>query len=330
MKAVVVRRTGDASVLQLEDVDDPTPGAGEAVVRIDAAGVNFIEVYQRRGLYPRPLPFTPGTEGAGEVISVGEGVQDLAPGDKVVSESFRGTYAELSVAPADRLVRVPAGVSTQAAAAVMLQGLTAHYLTTSTYALERGTWCVVHAGAGGVGLLLCQLASRSGAHAIATASTDEKRALAREAGADLAVSYEEFVAEARRRTGGRGVSVVYDSVGQSTFNNSLDALAPRGMMVSFGQSSGPVGPIDPLVLSRKGSLFLTRPTLAHYVATRVELLARAGDVFRWVDEGAMTVRIDRVVPLAEAAQAHLALERRETTGKVLLSPVREVPGRAAR
>jgi NADPH:quinone reductase len=322
MKAVVVRRTGDASVLRLEDVDDPTPGAGEAVVRIAAAGVNFIDVYQRRGLYPRPLPFTPGTEGAGEVVAVGEGVQDLSPGDHVVSESFRGTYAELTVAPADRLVRVPAGVSAELAAAVMLQGLTAHYLTTSTYALGRGTWCVVHAGAGGVGLLLCQLGSRNGAHVIATASTEEKRALARGAGAEHAVSYEEFVTEARRHTVGRGVSVVYDSVGQSTFNNSLDALAPRGMLVSFGQSSGPVGPIDPLLLSRKGSLFLTRPTLAHYVATREELLARAGDVFRWVDEGAITVRVDRSVPLADAEQAHLALERRETTGRVLLAPTR--------
>ena len=322
MKAVVVRRTGDASVLRLEDVDDPTPGAGEAVVRIEASGVNFIDVYQRRGLYARPLPFTPGMEGAGEVVAVGEGVRDLAPGDKVVSESFRGTYAELSVAPADRLVRVPAGVSTELAAAVMLQGLTAHYLTTATYALGRGTWCVVHAGAGGVGLLLCQLGSRNGAHVIATASTEDKRALACGAGAEHAVSYEEFVTEARRHTVGRGVSVVYDSVGQSTFSNSLDALAPRGMMVSFGQSSGPVAPIDPLVLSRKGSLYLTRPTLAHYVATREELVARAGDVFRWVEEGAITVRIDRVVPLADAEQAHLALERRETTGKVLLAPTR--------
>jgi NADPH:quinone reductase len=322
MQAVVVRRTGDASVLQLEDIVDPRPGAGEAVVRIEAAGVNFIEVYQRRGLYPRPLPFTPGTEGAGEVVAVGDGVRDVRPGDKVVSESFLGTYAELAVAPADRLVRIPSGLSSETVAAVMLQGLTAHYLTTSTYALGRGNWCVVHAAAGGVGHLLCQVASRRGAHVIATASTDEKRALAREAGAEHAVSYEEVVAEARRLTGGRGVPVVYDSVGQATFNNSLDTLAPRGMLVSFGQSSGPVGPIDPLVLSRKGSLFLTRPTLAHYVATREELLARTRDVFQWVEEGAITVRIDRVVPLAQAEQAHRALERRETTGKVLLVPAR--------
>lgn len=322
MRAIVVPRTGDASVLQIEDVDDPKPGAGEAVVRIDAAGVNFIDVYQRRGLYPRPLPFTPGSEGAGRVVAVGDGVRDVAVGDTVVSESLRGSYAELTVAPADRLVRVPARVSTEVAAAVLLQGLTAHYLTTSTYALGRGMWCVVHAAAGGVGLLLCQIASRRGAHVIATASTDDKRALARDAGAEHTVSYEDVVSETRRLTSGRGVDVVYDSVGQSTFNNSLDALAPRGMLVSFGQSSGPVPPLDPLVLSRKGSLFLTRPTLAHYVATREELLARTREVFQWVEEGAISVRIDRVVPLAQAARAHQALENRETTGKVLLAPAR--------
>ena len=320
MNAVVVRRTGDASVLQLEEVDDPTPGAGEAVVRIEAAGVNFIEVYQRRGLYPRPMPFTPGSEGAGEVVAVGEGVRDVVPGDKVVSESFRATYTDLAVAPADRLVRIPARVSSDVAAAVMLQGLTAHYLTTSTYPLERGNWCVVHAAAGGVGLLLCQLASRRGAHVIATASTNEKRGLARDAGAEHAVPYEDFVSETRRLTGGRGAHVVYDSVGQSTFNDSLDALAPRGMLVSFGQSSGPVAPLDPLVLSRKGSLFLTRPTLAHYVATREELLARSRDVFQWVEERTLDVRIDRVVPLNKVQDAHRALENRETTGKVLLAP----------
>lgn len=322
MQAVVVGRTGDAGVLQVEEVEDAKPGAGEAVVRVEAAGVNFIDVYQRRGLYPRPLPFTPGSEGAGQVVTVGEGVRDVAPGDRVVSESFRGSYAELAVAPADRLVRMPARVSTEVAAAVLLQGLTAHYLTTSTYAVERGTWCVVHAAAGGVGLLLCQIASRRGAHVIATASTDAKRALARAAGAHHAVSYGEFVAEARRLSGGRGVHVVYDSVGQSTFNDSLEALAPRGMLVSFGQSSGPVAPLDPLVLSRKGSLFLTRPTLAHYVATREELLARSRDVFQWVEEGVLDVRIDRVVPLAKVQEAHRALENRETTGKVLVAPGR--------
>ena len=320
MKAIVVHRTGDASVLQLEDVDDPTPGPGEAVVRIEAAGVNFIDVYQRTGLYTRPLPFTPGSEGAGEVVEIGDDVAHVKPGDRVVSESFRGTYAELAIAPAERLVAIPASVSTQVAAAVMLQGLTAHYLTTSTYPLKKGDWCVVHAAAGGVGLLLCQLGKRLGAHVIATASSNEKQAAARAAGAEYAVSYDAMLGEVKRQTNGRGVQVVYDSVGRSTFGDSLDALAPRGMLVSFGQSSGPVGPIDPLLLSRKGSLFLTRPTLAHYVPTRDELLARASALFGWVEGGAIEVRIDRTVPLARAAEAHRALESRETSGKVLLVP----------
>lgn len=320
MKAIVVRRTGDAGVLLVEDVDDPKPGPGEALVRIEAAGVNFIEVYQRTGLYARPLPFTPGSEGAGEVVAVGDGVTQVAVGDRVASASFLGTYAELAVAPADHLVRIPGGVSTDVAAAVILQGLTAHYLTTSTYALKAGDWCVVHAAAGGVGLLLCQLGRKKGAHVIGTASTSDKQASARAAGAEHAMSYSAFLAEAKRLTGGRGVQVVYDSVGQSTFGDSLDALAPRGMMVSFGQSSGPVSPIDPLVLSRKGSLFLTRPTLAHYVPTREELVARSTEVFRWVEEGTLDVRIDRAIPLAQAAEAHRALESRQTSGKVLLKP----------
>lgn len=319
MKAIVVRRTGDASVLQLEDVDEPRPGPGEALVRVGAAGVNFIEVYQRTGLYQRPLPFTPGSEGAGEVVAVGEGVTEVSIGDRVVSESFRGTYAELAAAPAERLVPIPARLSTDVAAAVMLQGLTAHYLTTSTYALQAGDWCVVHAAAGGVGLLLCQLGARKGAHVIATASSSEKQARARAAGAEHVVSYADFVGEVKKLTGGRGAHVVYDSVGKTTFSDSLDALAPRGMLVSFGQSSGAVGPIDPLVLSRKGSLFLTRPTLAHYVPTREELVARAEELFRWVEEGTIDVRIDRMIPLANAAEAHRALESRVTSGKVLLT-----------
>jgi NADPH2:quinone reductase len=320
VKAILVRRTGDASVLRLEGVDDPVPGPGEAVVRIAAAGVNFIDVYQRTGLYARPLPFTPGSEGAGEVVAVGDGVTHVRTGDRVVSESMRGTYAELAVAPADRLVRIPAAVSTDVAAAVMLQGLTAHYLTTSTYPLAAGDWCVVHAAAGGVGLLLCQLGAKKGAHVIGTASTSEKQARAREAGAEHAIGYAGFVAEVKRLTGGRGAQVVYDSVGKTTFNDSLDALAPRGMLVSFGQSSGAVGPIDPLVLSRKGSLFLTRPTLAHYVPTREELVARSDEVFGWVEGGAIDVRIDRTFPLAEASEAHRALESRQTSGKVLVKP----------
>ena len=320
MKAIVVRQTGDASVLRLEEVDAPRAGPGEALVRVEAAGVNFIEVYQRTGLYARPLPFTPGSEAAGEVIAVGDGVSEVAVGDRVVSESFRGTYSEHAIAPAERLVRIPAAVSTEVAAAVMLQGLTAQYLTTSTYALASGEWCVVHAAAGGVGLLLCQLGARRGAHVIATASTVQKQARAKAAGAEHAIGYADFVKEVKRLTGGRGVQVVYDSVGQSTFTDSLDALAPRGMLVSFGQSSGAVGPIDPLVLSRKGSLFLTRPTLAHYVPTREELVARSRELFEWVEQGAIDVRIDRTVPLANAAEAHEALERRQTSGKVLLKP----------
>ena len=320
MKAIVVRRAGDASVLQLEEVDDPKPGPGEALVRIEAAGVNFIDVYQRTGLYARPLPFTPGSEGAGTVAAIGDGVPELRVGDRVVSESFRGSYAELAIAPAERLVRIPDRVATDVAAAVMLQGLTAHYLTTSTYALKAGDWCVVQAAAGGVGLLLCQLGAMRRAHVIGTASTAEKQASAREAGAEHAVGYAELLPEVKRLTGGRGVQVVYDSVGQSTFNVSLDALAPRGMLVSFGQSSGAVPPMDPLVLSRKGSLFLTRPTLAHYVPTREELVARSNELFRWVEEGTIDVRIDRRVPLGAAADAHRALESRQTSGKVLLEP----------
>jgi NADPH:quinone reductase len=320
VKAVVVRRVGDASVLQLEEMADPTPGAGEALVRIDAIGVNFIEVYQRTGFYARPLPFTPGSEGAGEVIAIGDGVSEVAVGDRVASESLRGSYAELAVAPAHRLVRLPASLATDVAAAAMLQGLTAHYLTTSTHALRAGEWCVIHAAAGGVGLLLCQLGSKRGAHVIGTASTAGKQALARAAGAEYAVPYPEMLNEVKRLTHGRGVQVVYDSVGQSTVNDSLDALAPRGMLVAFGQSSGPIPPLDPLVLSRKGSLFFTRPMLAHYVATREELLARSTDLFRWIEDRAMHVRIDRTFSLADAADAHRALEGRATSGKLVLKP----------
>lgn len=319
MKAIRVHETGGVEVLRLDDVSEPAPGAGEALVRLHAAGVNFIEIYQRRGLYPRPMPFTPGTEGAGEVVAIGPGVTQVGVGDRVVSEGFRGTYAELAIAPADRLVRIPDSLSFELAAALMLQGLTAHYLTSSTYALRADDWCVVHAAAGGVGLLLCQMGARIGAHVIGTASTPSKLALARAAGAEHAVPYAELLHEVKRLTVGRGVRVVYDSVGQSTFTDSLDALAPRGMLVSFGQSSGPVPPLDPLVLSRKGSLFLTRPTLAHYVASRDELVARARDLFTAMDAGHLRVRIDRTFPLPQAGDAHRALEGRETAGKILLT-----------
>jgi NADPH:quinone reductase len=322
MRAIRVHETGGPEALRLADAEEPRPGPGEAVVRLDAVGVNFIEVYQRKGLYALPLPFTPGAEGAGTVVAVGDGVTSVRVGERVASETLKAAYAELAVARAERLVSLPDGVDTRTGAAVMLQGLTAHYLATSTAPLAKGDWCVVHAGAGGVGLLLTQIATRLGARVIATVSTAEKEALAREAGAEHVVRYTErdFAAEARRLTDGRGVRVVYDSVGRTTFDASLDALAVRGTMVLFGQSSGPVPPFDPQVLNRKGSLYLTRPTLAHYVATRDELAARAGELLGWVADGSLRVRVGAEFPLGDAAEAHRALEARATTGKVLLIP----------
>ena len=322
MKAIRVSRTGGPETLQPEDVPDPIPGPGEAVVRLEAIGVNFIEIYHRRGLYSSQLPFTPGTEGAGTVVRVGSDVTGLRPGDRVASVNLLGSYAELARAPAERLVLLPEAVDTRTAAAAMLQGLTAHYLATSTYPLKSGDWCLIHAAAGGVGLLLCQIARNRGARIIGTVSTPEKAELARAAGAHEVVLYtqQDFVSEARRVTAGRGVSVVYDSVGKTTFEGSLNSLAPRGMLVLFGQSSGPVPPVDPQLLNSKGSLFLTRPTVTHYSATKEELGARASDLFQWVMAGALKVRVDRTFPLAQAAEAHRALEGRGTTGKVLLIP----------
>jgi NADPH2:quinone reductase len=322
VKAIRIQRTGDADVLQLAEVPDPAPAAGQVLVRLEAIGVNFIETYQRRGWYPVALPHTPGTEGAGTVVALGAGVTGLRPGDRVASVDFAGSYAELAVAAADRVVPVPAGVGSAQAAALILQGMTAHYLTTSTYPLSPGDRCLIHAAAGGTGQLLCQIAKRRGADVIGTASTPAKAALATAAGADAVIIYtqQDFVAETKRLTGGRGASVVYDSVGKDTFERSLDALAPRGMLVLFGQSSGRVGPFDPQVLNQKGSLFLTRPTLGHYIATRDELLARADDLFGWMREGKLRARIDREIPLAQAGDAHRALESRATTGKVLLRP----------
>ncbi len=322
MKAIRVHAPGDADVLRLEEIAEPVPRPGEAVVRLEAIGVNFIEVYQRRGWYPKPLPFTLGAEGAGTVVAVGEGVTTVRPGDRVASVNLGGSYAELAAAAADRLVAIPDGVATRDAAALMLQGMTAHYLATSTYPLAAGHRGLVHAAAGGVGLLLCQIARRRGAEVLGTTSTAEKAALARGAGAHHVILYTEqdVAAEVRRLTDGRGVNVVYDSVGKATFHGSLDALAPLGTLVLFGQSSGPVPLLDPQVLSQKGSLFLTRPTLHHYVATRDALLARATDLLNWLRDGTLRLRVGATFPLAEAAEAQRALESRKTAGKLLLLP----------
>lgn len=322
MKAVRLHAPGPAAAMRVEDVPVPQPGRGEALVKLEACGVNFIDVYKRTGLYPVPVPATLGEEGAGEVVAAGEGVTEVRAGDRVAWAGALGAYAEYAVVPAARLVPVPAAVPAREAAAVMLQGMTAHYLATSTYPLRAGDRCLVHAAAGGVGLLLVQIAKRRGALVIGTAGSDEKAALAREAGADATIVYtrQDFVAETRRLTGGAGVQVVYDSVGRTTFLPGFDALAPRGMMALFGQSSGPVEPLDPQLLNRKGSLFLTRPTLAHYTATREELLARAGDLFAWMAAGELSVRVGAELALADAAEAHRALEGRRTTGKVILRP----------
>jgi NADPH2:quinone reductase len=322
MKAIRVHEIGGPEVMRLEDVPDPQPGPGEIVVRLEAIGINFIEVYQRTGQYSMQYPYTPGREGAGIVTAVGDGVTEVRVGDRVASEQFVGAYAELAKAKADRVVRLPDGVSPRVGAATMLQGLTAHYLVTSTYNLQRGDRCLVHAAAGGVGLLLCQVARKRGAWIVGTTSTPEKAKLAREAGADEVILYtqQDFVAEVKRLTGGAGVQVVYDSVGKTTFDGSVDCVARRGMMVLFGQSSGAAAPVDPQLLNRKGSLFLTRPNLAHYVATPEELSSRAAELLGWIEAGWLHVHIDRTFPLADAAAAHSALESRQTVGKVLLTP----------
>jgi len=322
MKAIRIDSYGGPEVLRLADVPTPAPGPGQLQVRVEAAGVNFIDVYHRTGLYPNPLPFAPGLEGAGVVEAVGPGVEGFRAGDRVGWASSLGSYAEQALVPAAVAVRVPAAVDARAAAAVLLQGMTAHYLCTSTYPLKPGDTCLVHAAAGGVGLLLVQMAKQRGARVIGTVGSEEKARLAREAGADEVVIYEreDFLAAVKRATGGRGVEVVYDGVGKATAAKSLDSLAPLGMMVFFGNASGPVDAIDPLVLSRKGSLFLTRPVLGHYVADRATLERRAGEVLAAVAEGKLAVRIGATFPLAQAAEAHRALQGRETTGKVLLLP----------
>lgn len=322
MRAIRVHETGDASKLIYEEAPLPEPKAGEVRVKVVAAGLNFIEIYQRKGLYTLPKPFTPGGEFAGVVDAVGAGVSALRPGERVATASGSGAYAEYALAPADKLVQVPADTPLEQAAALMLQGMTAHYLACSTFVLKPGDTALVHAAAGGVGLLLVQIARKRGARVIATVSTEEKAALAREAGADEVILYSQadFEAETRRLTGGKGVDVVYDGVGRATFGKSLNCLRPRGYMVLFGQASGPVEPFDPQVLNQKGSLFLTRPSLGHYLLTREELEWRAGELFDWVAKGLLKVRIDRTYPLAEAAAAQIYMEGRGTKGKVLLLP----------
>ena len=322
MKAIVVENCGGAESLVYRDAEKASPKAGEALIKLEAVGLNYIDVYHRTGLYPLPRPFIPGMEAAGIVEAVGEGVTEVSVGDRVAYAMHIGAYADYAAVPSWRLVKVPNGVSAEQAAAAMLQGMTAHYLVTSTYVLKAGNTALIHAAAGGVGLLLIQMTKNIGARAIGTVSTEAKAALAREAGADDVILYSEqdFEAEVKRLTNGKGVQVVYDSVGQTTFLKSLNCLAPRGMLALFGQASGPVAAFDPALLAQKGSLFLTRPSLAAYAATREELLWRAGDVFDWISAGKLKLRIEKTFPLAEAAEAHRQLEGRKTTGKVLLIP----------
>lgn len=322
MKAVVVEQTGGPEQLRLVDVPVPAPGPAEVLVRIAVSGVNFIDVYFRTGVYKAPPPIALGSEAAGLVESVGSDVTGFAAGDRVAYAMTRGSYAEYAVVPAAQLVRVPDSVPLEKAAAVLLQGMTAHYLTRSVFALKSGDSCLVHAAAGGTGALIVQMARQQGARVFGTVSTSGKAAIAREAGADDVILYEDqdWVAEVRRLTGGRGVDVVYDGVGRSTFDRSLDCLRRRGMMVLFGASSGPVPPFDPGILNAKGSLFLTRPGLAHYIAAREELEWRAGELFELVGSGRLAVRIGETYPLSRAADAHRALEGRKTVGKLLLVP----------
>lgn len=322
MRAIRVHETGGPEMLRYDEAPTPEPAPDQVRVKVAAVGLNYIDTYHRTGLYKMPLPFIPGGEFAGTIDAVGAEVQGWAVGDRVATASGSGGYAEYALAPAAKLVRVPENVELEQAAAVLLQGMTAHYLVTSTYPLKAGESCLVHAAAGGVGLLLVQIAKKIGATVYGTVSTEEKAALAREAGADEVIRYteESFSQRVRELTGGRGVDVVYDSVGATTYEGSLDSLRPRGYFVSFGNSSGPVPPLAPLVLSSKGSLFMTRPTLGHYIATPEELAWRANDLFAWLADGSLKPRIDRSYPLEQAAEAHIALEGRQTAGKVLIIP----------
>src|SRR5580658_1622706 len=322
MKAIQVKQVGGPEAMELVELPVPQPKANEAVVKLAASGVNFIDVYFREGRYKAPLPFVLGQEGAGVVTALGADVKSLKVGDRVAWSSILGSYAEYAAVPADRLVPVPSGVTDQQAAAAMLQGMTAHYLSHDSFPVKRGETALVHAAAGGVGLLLTQMAHNIGARVIATVSTDEKARLAREAGADEIILYTQtdFEAETKRLTGGKGVDVVYDSVGKTTFEKGLNILRPRGMMVLFGGSSGAVPPFDLIGLSQKGSLFVTRPSLLHYIASREELVARSGAVFGMIAAGKLKLRIDHLYPLGEAQRAHRELEGRKTTGKLLLIP----------
>ena len=322
MKAIRIHNHGGPEVLAYEDVPVPEPRAGEARVKIEASGVNFIDIYHRIGLYPMNRPCILGSEGAGIVDALGEGVSEVKPGDRVAYAMIPGSYAEYAVVPAVKLVPLPDDIDAKSAAGIMLQGMTAHYLSHSTYPLQKGDTALVHAAAGGVGLLLVQVAKLLGAKVIGTVSTQAKADLARRAGADEIIQYTQadFLAEVKRITNGQGVHVVYDSVGATTFEKSLDCLRPRGYLVLFGQSSGPVAAFDPAKLAAKGSLFLTRPSLAHYTLTRAELLRRATDLFDWMQGGKLKLRIEKTLPLRDASEAQQLLEKRGTTGKLILVP----------
>jgi NADPH:quinone reductase len=322
MKEIRIHNFGGPDVLALDETPIPEPKAGEARVKLEAIGVNFIDIYHRTGLYPLPTPFTLGMEGAGIVDAVGDGANEIKKGDRVAYAMVPGAYADYAIVPAAKLAPVPQKVDAKTAAALMLQGMTAHYLTHSTYALKSGETTLVHAAAGGVGLLLVQIAKMLGARVIGTVSTEAKAQLAKQAGADEVILYTQtdFLPEVKRLTDGRGVHVVYDSVGATTFEKSLDCLRPRGYLVLFGQSSGAVAPLDPGKLAAKGSLFLTRPSLTHYTLDRAELLQRSGALFQWIAAGQLKVRIDKIFPMAQAADAQRLLEGRQTTGKLVLVP----------
>jgi len=322
MRAIQISEFGGPEVMRLTDLPEPTLGSTDVLVKLHASGVNFIDTYHRTGLYPVALPFVLGEEGAGEVVALGSRVRGVRVGDRVAYASVSGSYAELAAVPADRIVPLPKSIDYETGAAAMLQGMTAHYLVNSTYPLKRGEACLVHAAAGGVGLLLVQMAKMKGAKVIGTVSTEEKARLAKEAGADEIILYRQvdFADELKRLTDGDGVEVVYDSVGKDTFDRSLTCLKPRGYLVLFGQSSGKVDHFDPSILSRNGSLFLTRPSLPHYVADRAGLERRATEVMRMISARKLKVRVGASFPLADAAEAHRSLEGRKTTGKVLLVP----------